>query len=154
MPWLGSNALGPTSKAIDKILNYTPDLDCSTDIFNYLGLFGIETKPSVENLELIINEAYEKNPSLGSLLKALSRMTVTPTIIKGGIKSNSVPESIEIVLDVRTLPFQNDTKIDGYAAYLQSHLAGYISTILHMLRGRTLPLLPLQTHRTLRYCLS
>ena len=55
VPWLGSNALGPTSKAIDNILNYTPDLDCSTDIFNYLGLFGIETKPSVENLELIIN---------------------------------------------------------------------------------------------------
>ena len=87
--------MGPTANAITEILNYSPELDCSTDIFNYLNLFGIETKPSINNIDLIISEAYEKNPSLGSLLKALSRMTITPTIIKGGIKSNSVPESIE-----------------------------------------------------------
>jgi succinyl-diaminopimelate desuccinylase len=112
VPWMGKNAMGSTSKAIDKILNFIPDLDCSTDIFNYLGLFGIETKPAIQNLDLIINEAYEKNPSLGSLLKALSRMTITPTIIKGGIKSNSVPEFIELVLDVRTLPNQNDKDVE------------------------------------------
>ncbi|MBK89817.1 MAG: hypothetical protein CL772_01390 [Chloroflexi bacterium] len=112
VPWLGENAMGSTSKAIDKILNYIPDLDCSTDIFNYLGLFGIETKPSIKNLDLIINEAYEKNSNLGTLLKALSRMTITPTIIKGGIKSNSVPEFIELVLDVRTLPNQNDKEVE------------------------------------------
>ena len=111
VPWMGVNAMGPTANAISQILNYSPDLDCSTDIFNYLNLFGIETKPSIENLELIISEAYEKNPSLGSLLRALSRMTITPTIINGGIKSNSVPETIEMVLDVRTLPHQNDLDV-------------------------------------------
>ncbi|MAU24008.1 MAG: M20 family metallopeptidase [Dehalococcoidia bacterium] len=113
VPWMGINAMGSTSKAIDKIMNFVPELDCSTDIFNYLGLFGIETKPSIKNLDLIIQEAYEKNPSLGSLLRALSRMTITPTIIKGGIKSNSVPEFIELVLDVRTLPNQDDKDVQN-----------------------------------------
>ncbi|MBA47055.1 MAG: hypothetical protein CL893_03100 [Dehalococcoidia bacterium] len=112
VPWMGKNAMGSTSKAIDNILNFIPELDCSTDIFNYLSLFGIETKPSIQNLDLIIDEAYEKNPSLGSLLRALSRMTITPTIIKGGIKSNSVPEFIELVLDIRTLPNQNDKDVE------------------------------------------
>jgi len=139
VPWLGSNALGPTSKAIDNILNYIPDLDCSTDIFNYLGLFGIETKPSVENLELIINEAYEKNPSLGSLLKALSRMTVTPTIIKGGIKSNSVPESIEMVLDVRTLPFQNDNDVEQELKKIFSEIPNLSFEIDYMAKPNSSP---------------
>ena len=112
VPWLGENALQNSSNALMKIFNYQPDLDCSTDIFNYLNLFGIETKPSVENLELIIQEASEKNPSLGSLLRALSRMTITPTMINGGIKSNSVPEEIQIILDVRTLPYQSDKDLD------------------------------------------
>lgn len=112
VPWLGENALQNSSNALMKIFNYQPDLNCSTDIFNYLNLFGIETKPSVENLELIIQEASEKNPSLGSLLRALSRMTITPTMINGGIKSNSVPEEIQIILDVRTLPHQSDKDLD------------------------------------------
>ena len=112
VPWLGENALQNSSNALMKIFNYQPDLDCSTDIFNYLNLFGIETKPSIENLESIIQEATDKNSNLGSLLRALSRMTITPTMINGGIKSNSVPEEIQIILDVRTLPHQSDKDLD------------------------------------------
>ena len=33
-------------------------------------------------------------------MRALSRMTITPTMIQGGIKSNSVPESISLTCDV------------------------------------------------------
>ena len=55
------------------------------------------------------------------MLKALSRMTITPTMVKGGIKSNSVPEQINLTCDVRTLPHQSeeylrkelDTILDG-----------------------------------------
>ena len=42
------------------------------------------------------------------MMRALSRMTLTPTMIAGGIKSNSVPESIRLTCDVRTLPHQSD----------------------------------------------
>ncbi len=35
-------------------------------------------------------------------------MTLTPTMIRGGIKSNSVPESIRLTCDVRTLPHQDE----------------------------------------------
>ncbi len=42
------------------------------------------------------------------MMRALSRMTLTPTMISGGIKSNSVPESIRLTCDVRTLPHQDE----------------------------------------------
>ena len=35
-------------------------------------------------------------------------MTITPTMVNGGIKSNSVPETISLTCDVRTLPHQSD----------------------------------------------
>jgi acetylornithine deacetylase/succinyl-diaminopimelate desuccinylase-like protein len=41
-------------------------------------------------------------------MRALSRMTLTPTMIRGGVKSNSVPESINLTCDVRTLPHQDE----------------------------------------------
>ena len=41
-------------------------------------------------------------------MRALSRMTITPTMIQGGVKSNSVPESIRLTCDARTLPHQDE----------------------------------------------
>ena len=131
--------MGSTAKAIQKILDYTPDLDCTTDIFNYLNLFGIETKPSVENLEIIIEEAYKKNESLGSLLKALSRMTITPTIIKGGIKSNSVPESIQLVLDVRSLPNQTESDVKEQLDEIFSNIEDISYEIDYMAKPNSSP---------------
>ncbi len=46
------------------------------------------------------------------MLRALSRMTLTPTMVSGGIKSNSVPESIRLTCDVRTLPHQDDGYVE------------------------------------------
>ncbi|MCH7714214.1 MAG: peptidase dimerization domain-containing protein, partial [Chloroflexi bacterium] len=63
------------------------------------------------NIDQIIADTEPKKPRFASILRALSRMTVTPTMIRGGIKSNSVPESISMTCDVRTLPHQDDTYV-------------------------------------------
>jgi len=64
--------------------------------------------PTPDNIDWIINELQPKNPQLASVLRALSRMTLTPTMVRGGIKSNSIPETISLICDVRTLPHQDD----------------------------------------------
>ena len=64
-----------------------------------------------ENVEEIISETEDTNPRLASVLRALSRMTVTPTMVGGGIKSNSVPETISVTCDVRTLPHQDEAYV-------------------------------------------
>ena len=70
----------------------------------------------------IIEEVRSDNPRFASMLTALSRMTITPTMINGGVKSNSVPEQINLTCDVRTLPHQNDD-------YLRGELNGIIEGI-------------------------
>ena len=108
VPWQGTNALYRLSQVLDRIERYEPERDTSTSIFDHLSTFAIEHKPSAENVDEIVAEVESDNPRLASMLRALSRMTVTPTMIGGGIKSNSVPESIRLTCDVRTLPHQND----------------------------------------------
>ena len=44
-------------------------------------------------------------------MQVLSRMTITPTMIQGGIKSNSAPESIRLTCDVRTPPHQDEAYV-------------------------------------------
>ena len=69
-----------------------PKLDTSLPIFDHLSEFAIEEQASPANINSIVEQANGISPRLGSMLRALSRMTLTPTMIKGGIKSNSVPE--------------------------------------------------------------
>ena len=108
-PWQGENASYLLRQVLERIENYEPERDTSTNFFEYLSLLAIEHKPMASNIDSIISEVEQDSPRLASRMKALSRMTVTPTMLSGGIKSNSVPESIRLTCDVRTLPTQNET---------------------------------------------
>ena len=108
VPWQGTNAMYSLHRILQRIEAYEPERDTSTSIFDHLSVFAIEHKPSAENVDEIIAEVEPDNPRFASMLRALSRMTLTPTMISGGIKSNSVPESIRLTCDVRTLPHQSD----------------------------------------------
>ncbi|MCL0042898.1 M20/M25/M40 family metallo-hydrolase [Dehalococcoidia bacterium] len=107
VPWQGVNAMYRLTQALERIESYEPERDTSTNIFDHLSDFAIEHKVSPENVDQIIDEIRDDHPRLASMLRALSRMTLTPTIIHGGIKSNSVPEFIQLTCDVRTLPHQD-----------------------------------------------
>ena len=122
VPWQGTNALYRLKQVLQRIEEYEPDRDTSTSLFDHLSNFAIEHKPTPENVDEIIEEVEPKNPRFASMMRALSRMTLTPTMIRGGIKSNSVPESIRLTCDVRTLPHQDEE-------YLRSQLGQILEGI-------------------------
>jgi acetylornithine deacetylase/succinyl-diaminopimelate desuccinylase-like protein len=113
VPWLGRNASYTLARALAAIEAYRPELDTSLPLFDHLGKFGIETKPSPANIDEVIAETQKRSPRLATILRALSRMTLTPTMVRGGVKSNSVPESITLTCDVRSLPFQDEAYVRG-----------------------------------------
>ena len=110
-PWQGSNALFGLSEVVKRIEAYEAERDTSTSLFDHLSTFAIEDKPSPENIDQIIADHEENQPRFTSIMKALSRMTITPTMINAGIKSNSVPESVRLTCDVRTLPHQDEAYV-------------------------------------------
>lgn len=121
-PWQGSNALFGLSEVVKRIEAYEAERDTSTSLFDHLSTFAIEDKPSPENIDQIIADNEESQPRFASIMKALSRMTITPTMIQGGIKSNSVPESVKLTCDVRTLPHQDE-------AYVRQELGNILDGI-------------------------
>ncbi len=111
VPWTGENATYHTSEVLKRIEAYEPERDTSLEFFDHLSTFAIEDRPTPQNIDALVADVQKRNPRLASMMRALSRMTLTPTIIKGGIKSNSVPETIELTCDVRTLPFQDEAYV-------------------------------------------
>ena len=105
-PWQGSNALFGLSEVVKRIEAYEAERDTSTSLFDHLSTFAIEDKPSPENIDQIIADHEENQPRFTSIMKALSRMTITPTMINGGI-----PESVRLTCDVRTLPHQDEAYV-------------------------------------------
>ncbi|MXY20424.1 MAG: M20/M25/M40 family metallo-hydrolase [Dehalococcoidia bacterium] len=132
VPWQGTNALYRLSQVLGRIENYEAERDTSTSLFAHLSNFAIEHKPSPENVDEIIEEVSQDNPRFASMLTALSRMTITPTMINGGVKSNSVPEQINLTCDVRTLPHQNDEYLRGELDKIISGIPGVTYEIDYM----------------------
>ena len=132
VPWQGTNALYRLKELLARIEAYEAELDTSTAIFDHLSNFAIEHRPSPDNVDEIVAEVQRDNPRLASMLRALSRMTVTPTVTSGGIKSNSVPESIRLTCDVRTLPNQDDAYLRGELDVMIEGISGISYEIDYM----------------------
>ena len=139
VPWQGTNAMYRLSRALSNIEQFEPELDTSTGLFDHLSTFAIEHRPSPSNIEEIIAEVEPTNPRFASLLKALSRMTLTPTMIRGGIKSNSVPEAIRLTCDVRTLPHQDEQYVKEQVEQVLEGIPGIDFQIDYMAQPNSSP---------------
>ena len=139
VPWQGTNALYRLSQALNSIEGYDAERDTSTAIFDHLSTFAIEDKPSPVNVDAIIADIESDNPRFASMLRALSRMTLTPTMVRGGIKSNSVPESIRLTCDVRTLPHQDDEYVRRQLDEVLADVPGVSYEIDYMARPNSSP---------------
>ena len=123
-PWQGANALFGLSEVVKRIEAYEAERDTSTSLFDHLSMFAIEDKPLPTNIDQIIADNEESQPRFASIIKALSRMTITPTMIQGGIKSNSVPETVRLTCDIRTLPHQDETYVRQELAKILEGIEG------------------------------
>ena len=93
---------------LNRIAEYKPEVDVSSEIFGHLRSLDIEEEPTAENIDRLAAELAERDPQMASRLRGLSRMTISSTIIEGGIKSNSIPAKCLITCDVRTLYHQDE----------------------------------------------
>ena len=57
--------------------------------------------------EQILDELAKKDKALAEEIRPRTKMTITPTMIHGGIKENIIPSECEAVFDCRILPGQS-----------------------------------------------
>ena len=115
-PWQADNPLYKLPLVLTRIQEYQPDIDTSAPMFAHVHeLLGLPEPITTQNVDAISDALAATKPSDSAELKACSRMTLTPTMLKAGVKSNSIAASVTLTCDIRTLP-QQDT------AYVQHQL--------------------------------
>jgi len=110
-PWQGANALLLAVPGLERLRDYEPERDASDPIFAYLRpLAGPITPATVDD---VIARLGDTHPRLADHCRQVSRMVVTPTLISGGVKSNSVPDVCRLTCDVRALPHQGPGYVEA-----------------------------------------
>jgi acetylornithine deacetylase/succinyl-diaminopimelate desuccinylase-like protein len=135
-PWMADNAIYRAQPVLERIAAYKPAVSTEVELFGYLGeLLDLPGVVNEESIDRIVEELMATAPQLGSWLRAASRMTIAATMIKAGVKSNSVAESCTITCDVRTLPWQDEAYV---GRELDKMLAG-LSGVSYEIRTTAVP---------------
>jgi acetylornithine deacetylase/succinyl-diaminopimelate desuccinylase-like protein len=106
-PWTADNTLYKLAQLLIRLQNYQPDIDVTMSIFQHMHFLGIEETPTRENLDRILAEVKKSDRSLATKLMGHSRMSIVPTMVSAGIKSNSIPAVAGLSCDIRTLAHQD-----------------------------------------------
>jgi acetylornithine deacetylase/succinyl-diaminopimelate desuccinylase-like protein len=133
------NAVVKMAKVIEGLANYKPRIVLTPETKNLLQtiarLDGINDEINECNVDDILQKLHDK--TIVPYLAAATRMTVSPDVIQGGVKTNIVPDSCEAQIDIRILPGQSWEYVikelkeilgDAEAEPLQYHLPSFFSS--------------------------
>jgi acetylornithine deacetylase/succinyl-diaminopimelate desuccinylase-like protein len=119
MPHGSDNAVVKLSEAVTRLSRYDPPL--TTEHLSHVaqGLdLGFVQRLMLTNpwlLPITLGRLEGREPVMAMMMHGLSRMTISPNIVHGGVKVNVIPEKAYVDLDIRTLPGQDED-------YVISHL--------------------------------
>lgn len=130
-PWKADNAIYKAEEVIRRIRNYEPEVSVDHELFKHLDtLAGVKEEVTAENIDRIIEELWSERESLASFLRAASRMTLVASMIRGGVKSNSVAENCLITCDVRSLPHQDANYVQSEVERILDGIDGVKVTVI------------------------
>jgi acetylornithine deacetylase/succinyl-diaminopimelate desuccinylase-like protein len=106
MPFRTDNALVKAAEVVRRISSFKVPTRIHDSWKAFVGSMGLPeemTKPLVT--EEGFTEAIAALPiGLSRMAYSCSHTTITPTVLHGGAKLNIIPDTVEIELDIRTLP--------------------------------------------------
>ena len=115
-PNMADNAVMRMNKVIDKLGNYKPQTIYVPTLKQFLAEMA-KQDPELEETfsrllanpgqsEQILDELAKKDRALAEEIRPRTKMTIAPTMIRGGVKENIIPSDCEAVFDCRILPGQ------------------------------------------------
>lgn len=111
VPTLGENAVLKMARAIENLSKYKPEVflipEVKELIYGITRLKALEIEVNERNLDKLC-EDFSENKTFAEQLRALTRMTLSPNVVRGGMKTNIVPDSCEAEVDIRVLPGQDE----------------------------------------------
>jgi len=122
-PNMADNAIARINKVIAKLGSYQPPATCVSTLREFLAQVA-QANPqlkdtldrllaNLEQSDQILDELAKKDKVLAEEIRPRIKTTITPTIIRGGVKENIIPSECEATFDCRVLPGESVTETLG-----------------------------------------
>jgi len=116
VPSLGENAVLKLSRALVALGEYRPEIKLIPEVetlLRELARFrGLSYDPARDAVDSLIDRL-DLERGFAETLRAMTRMTVSPNRVEGGLKTNIVPDRCVAELDIRILPGQDRAYVEG-----------------------------------------
>ncbi|MFH1382671.1 MAG: M20/M25/M40 family metallo-hydrolase [Chloroflexota bacterium] len=112
VPTLGDNAVVKASQAIVRLTTYKAKIKIMPELKGFLNHLGQQAgwkSITARNIDAFLNAYPDRN--VAETLRSLTRMTISPNAVEGGSKTNIVPDSCEVDVDIRVLPGQDKESV-------------------------------------------
>jgi len=116
IPGASDNAIVRMNNVVGKLERYRSKISLTPTVRQFLAEMAKEHKTARKTLtkllenpataDSVLDALAKKDRILAEEIRAKLRMTVTPTMIHGGVKENIIPSECEAVFDCRVLPGQ------------------------------------------------
>ena len=111
VPTLADNAVVKMARAVSRLHNYRAEIVLTPEVEKLLRslaeLCGIKIEKLDPNAVDALLEDLPLEKAFVESLRSMTRMTVSPNMIRGGTKTNIVPDYCEADIDIRILPGQD-----------------------------------------------
>ncbi len=116
IPTLADNAVVKLARAVSRLHNYRAEVVVVPEVEKLLKslakLCNLELKTcSADDVDALL-EQLPLEKAFVEALRSMTRMTVSPNQIRGGTKTNIVPDYCEADIDIRILPGQDNEYVE------------------------------------------
>lgn len=106
MPYKADNAVVTLAEVVRRIDAYRPPAVAHPAWVGFIDALGLDdAERAALRTPAGIDAALERMPvGLARMLHGASHTTISPNVATGGVKTNIIPDTAELTLDIRTLP--------------------------------------------------
>jgi acetylornithine deacetylase/succinyl-diaminopimelate desuccinylase-like protein len=113
MPYGSDNALVKAAQVVSRLADYRP----APYVDDLWGTFvaSLDVDPALK-AALVDPSRVEESiarlpPALAKMAWSVTHTTLSPTVCHGGVKTNVIPDVVDIEVDIRTIPGDNDDEV-------------------------------------------
>ena len=114
-PWRTDNALVKAAEVVRRISDYAPETDIN-DIWRRF-VAGIELPQEISrgllSPDTFMGTIEDLPVGIARQFHACTHTTFSPNIVHGGSKINTIPDTVELQIDIRTLPGQTAEDVEN-----------------------------------------
>ncbi|MGQ9553685.1 MAG: M20 family metallopeptidase [Anaerolineae bacterium] len=121
-PWAADNPIGHLGDVLSHLRQYKQLPDLSHPIFE--AVREVFTADIGHLLQANYDLATKAERGIISALRGAAYMTITPTMVAAGVKSNAIPSACHLTCDIRTLPGQTQSYVERELTTLLAGISG------------------------------